>query len=191
MRQRKLRSDNKIKIYLSYCFYKTLSYLTETNINFSIANFGIYRYKVINEVLKMGDYNLFFPVMVQWVGFKGAQLEIKHDSRKYGKSNYNFQKLLKLGISVIISFSNKPIFLIIKFGMFLSLLSLFAIIIVIIFKTIYGTSMPGWASLIVASLFFGAIQISLIGIIGLYVSSTFDRVKSRQKYIIDEENKIF
>lgn len=184
------RLDNKFKIFFSNFFYKILAYLTETKLQGGIANFGIYRHKVIQEVLLMGDYNLFFPVMVQWVGFKYVSIGINHDARRHGKSSYNFVKLMKLAISIIVSFSNKPIYLIIKFGLLLSLISILMMFTIIFGKLVYGTIMPGWASLIVVSLFFGAIQISIMGIIGLYVSSAFERIKGRQKYIIYKDKNL-
>lgn len=184
------RLDGRLKIFFSNFFYKTLAYLTDTQLQPGIANFGIYRSKVIREVLLMGDYNLFFPVMVQWVGFKYLIVDVKHDSRKYGKSAYSFLQLIKLGIAVMISFSNKPIYLIIKLGLALAVISILSALIVIFGKIYYGTTMPGWASLIVVTLLFGAIQITIAGVIGLYISSTFDRVKGRKRYILEDDNTL-
>jgi hypothetical protein len=44
----------------------------------------------------------------------------------------------------------------------------------------------GWASVILAVMYFGGVQLLTIGILGHYIGSLFDEVKKRPEYIIDE-----
>src|ERR1035437_711617 len=93
--QRQMRQDSFLKVYLSKFFYKTLGYLTDTEQDSTIANFGIYHKKVIQTICSMGDSMRYFPTMVRWVGFKQTAIAIEHASRTEGKSSYNFSRLFK------------------------------------------------------------------------------------------------
>ena len=117
------RYDSIFKKVTSKLFYKVFGYLTSTKQDSTIANFGIYNKKVINAVLSMGDYIRYFPTMVQWVGFKSTKIEVKHSPRIIGTSSYTLKKLLNLAIDNIIAFSDKPLRLLIKFGLCLAILS--------------------------------------------------------------------
>ncbi len=130
--QRKLRKDNLFRRLFSVGFYKLLGYLTDTKQDHSIANFGIYKKQVIESVLKMKDSIRYFPAMIQWVGFTSTTLEVEHSERFTGKTSYNLKQLLKLGTNVVLSFSEKPLILVARFGLFISLISFIAAIIFLI-----------------------------------------------------------
>ena len=133
--QRIQRSHGWFKRLGSKMFYKVFSYLTDTKQDASVANFGIYNRKVINAVLSMGDAMRYFPTQIQWVGFKRAYLPIRHDERAEGKSTYNFSRLFKLAFDTIISFSDKPMRLMVQMGL---LVTLAAFIVGIVFIVRYS-----------------------------------------------------
>lgn len=45
---------------------------------------------------------------------------------------------------------------------------------------------PGWASILIAVVFFGGVQLFSLGIMGQYIGRIFTEVKQRPKYIINE-----
>jgi dolichol-phosphate mannosyltransferase len=103
-----------------------------------------------------------------------------------GKSNYNLKKLLNLALDIILAYSDKPLRLIVKFGMIIAILSfLFAIASVIAkFSGVYTVS--GYASLIASIWLLSGCIIFTLGIVGLYVGKTFEGVKNRPSYIIEK-----
>ena len=162
------------------------SYLTDTKFDNSIANFGIYNQKVIKEVLKMNDYIKSFPLFVNWVGYKSTTVEVEHAQRESGKTSYTYAKLLSLAFNTIISFSNKPLKLFVKFGMTISLIS-FLMGLVTIFKYCYGEiSVIGYSSLMVSIWFLSGVIITIVGIVGIYIGKIFDQTKGRNSYIIEK-----
>lgn len=183
---RKKRKDKKSKILGSFIFYKLFAYLTDTPQDHSIGNFGMYKKKVIEAVLSMNDHIKLFPVMIQWVGFNKAVLEVKHSGRKEGKSSYTIFKLFKLAFDTIISFSDKPLRITIKFGLIVSLSSVF-IGTFYLFRYLNGQiEQLGYTSLILSIWFLSGIIIVILGIIGMYIGKMFDKVKMRPDYIISE-----
>jgi glycosyltransferase involved in cell wall biosynthesis len=180
------RQDRFLKRMSSKLFYRVFSYLTETEQDASIANFGIYHRKVIDTVINMREQLRFFPTMVKWVGFRSTAIPIEHASREEGKSSYSWKRLLNLAFDVIISFSDKPLRLTVKLGFFLSLFSfLYALYIVI--RALLGIrGIMGWPSLIVSIWFFSGLIIFILGIIGIYISKIYEETKKRPIYIVKE-----
>lgn len=184
---RKNRSDNFFRRSISKLFYFILSYLTGVKYDESIANFGIYNRKVISAINTMKESIRVFPIMVKWSGFKSTKIEVEHPERLNGKSSYNFKRLLNLGIDIILSYSDKPIIILIKTGVLISILS-FLVSIYYVYKWYVGEiKLLGWTSLIVSIWFLSGIIISTLGIIGLYIGKTFNEVKKRPLYLIDEK----
>ncbi len=185
--KRKNRKDKFFKIVLSKLFYKIFAYLTGTEQDSSVANFGIYNKKVINAILSMKDSIKYFPTMTQWVGFKKTKIFVEHSKRNEGESSYSLSSLFKLAFNNIIAFSTKPLKLFVKFGFFIVLCSvLFAIYFLI--KYLKGEIVVmGYASLIISIWLLSGIIILIMGVLGIYIGKIFERVKDRPNFIIEEK----
>lgn len=184
--KRLARQDSKLKKLASKFFYKVLSYLTGTVQDSSIANFGIYSKSSIEAVLSMGDCIRYFPVMIRWVGFNSAALEVEHSKRHEGSSSYSIPALFSLAIDVILSFSDKPLKIFVKGGGVISCLSFIVSLYVLFQVIIHDISVPGWASTVISLWFIGGIIIMVLGVVGIYVGKIFDQVKDRPRYIVSQ-----
>ena len=184
---REVRNDNFFKKLSSKLFAKLYGYLTDSNFDNSVANFGIYNKKVIEEVLIMNDFIKSFPLFVQWVGFNKTIIKVEHAKRNSGKSSYTYRKLLSLAFNTIISFSNKPLKLVVKFGLLISILSLIIGILYLYQYSIGKISVVGYSSLIISIWLLSGIIITIIGVVGIYVGKIFDQVKDRKAFIIDKQ----
>ncbi len=183
------RKDSLYKKTVSKLFYKTLSYLTGTKQDATVANFGIYSKQVINEVVKLEEKIKYFPTMVKWVGFSTSYVNVEHASRSEGKSNYNLKKLLNLALDIILAYSDKPLRLIIKFGLSIALIS-FIMVIYVLFEKITGkVSVSGYASLIISIWFLSGCLLTTLGVVGLYIGKIFEGVKNRPSYIIEKSTE--
>lgn len=185
--QRVNRNDGFFKKLFSKWFYQVLSYLTGIKMDHTIANYGAYRKEVIEAILSMGDYVRYLPTMVKWVGFKSIAVPVKHDSRLEGKSSYNLRSLIRLGVNVVITFSDKPLRLLVNIGLFISFAS-FAL--AIIYSILYFTGkieVLGFTSLIISIWFVGGVVITFLGLIGSYIGKMFDQSKNRPVYIVKEK----
>lgn len=183
--RRENRKDSYLKKISSRLFYRTLGYLTGSEVDESIANFGIYHRKVIDAVSELRESIRYFPTMIKWVGFNQTAITVEHASRAEGETSYNFKKLRNLAIDIMLAYSDKPIRLTIKAGF---LVSLFAIVIGIFYLIKYVSGdiiVPGYASLIISIWFLCGLMITILGIVGLYVGKTFEGVKKRPIYLID------
>lgn len=184
--QRKNRTDGLLKRASSKLFYKLFGFLTGTEQDASIANFGIYHKKVIKAVLSMKDSIRYFPTLVQWVGFEKSKIEVIHDVRHEGPSSYTWAKLIKLAVKNIIAFSNKPLVFFVKLGIIVSMAS-FIIGLVQLYNYYTGKiTVLGFTSIIITITFLSGLIILCLGIIGIYLGNIFNQVKHRPTYIIEE-----
>jgi dolichol-phosphate mannosyltransferase len=180
------RSDGYLKKLSSKIFSKVFSYFTETEYNNEIANYGIYHRKVILSILEITDYIKFFPLFVNFVGYKSTSIVVEHAFREEGKSSYNFSRLVSLAFNTIISFSNKPLKMFVKFGMLISFISILYGAYNIYEALTNKIAVLGYTSLIVSIWFLSGVIITTIGITGIYVGKIFDQTKNRPVFIIDE-----
>lgn len=184
--RRQFRQDNFLKRNFSKLFYNLLSYLTDTQQDGSVANFGIYHRRVINAVLKMGDYVKYFPTMIKWIGFRSTAVDVQHGKRYEGKTAYSFRKLTKLALDVMFAFSDKPLRLTVKLGLLVSFLAIVFAIINMILYVRGEIEVTGWASLIISIWFLSGLIIFVLGIVGLYIGKTYEKVKDRPVFVIKE-----
>lgn len=184
--RRENRQDGFLKKLSSRLFSAVYSYFAGVNYDNEIANFGIYNKKVIAAVLQIADQIKFFPLFVSLAGFKSTSIRVEHAERFSGTTSYSFAKLMSLAFNTIISFSNKPLKLFVKFGITISLLS-FIMGCYYIYRAIaHEISVLGYTSIIVSIWFLSGVLITTIGVCGIYIGKIFDQVKGRPVYIIDE-----
>ncbi len=184
--KRSNRQDGFFKKLFSRIFFKTYSYLTDSKFDNTIANFGIYDRKVIDEVLQMSDYIKSFPLFVNWVGFRSTSIEVAHVKRAEGKTSYTYGKLFRLAFDTIISFSNKPLKIFVKLGMFLSLISFLAGIYTL-YKYLAGEiKVLGYSSIMISIWFLSGMMITIIGVVGIYIGKIFDQSKNRKPFIVEK-----
>jgi dolichol-phosphate mannosyltransferase len=181
------RKDRLLKKLFSIFFYRTLGYLTGSEQDETVANFGIYNRKVIHVIVSMRESIRYFPTMVKWVGFKSTKINVEHCQRMEGKSNYNFKKLLNLALDIILAFSDKPLRLLIKFGLIISLISVIVALAYFILWLKGSVLVMGYTSIIISIWLLSGFIISTLGIVGLYVGKTFEGVKQRPLYIVSQK----
>lgn len=180
------RKDSFQKKLFSKFFYKTLSFLSGTKYDYTVANFGIYHRSVIDSILRMQESIRYFPSMVNWVGYERISIPVEHSDRFAGKTSYNFKKQMKLAIDIILAHSDKPLKIIIGLGISISLIS-FLFSLFTIYRALKGhIQILGYASLIISISFFSGIIISVLGVLGLYIGKIFETTKKRPIYLIKD-----
>jgi len=178
------RLDKFPKRYLSKLYYILLSYLTDSKIDNRVGSFRILSKKVVTQFVLMREHYRFFGAMMDWMGFKVAFVEIKHDKRYEGESTYTFKKSINLAVNGVLAFSDKPLRLTIKFGIFIVLTTSLFIFYKIVNAIVFNSSVIGWSSIIASIFFSTGIIVIILGVIGLYIGRIFGQVKFRPLYII-------
>lgn len=185
---RQNRPDNFFMTQGSHLFNKLMGFLTDTKQDESLAEFAIYRRKVVDAMAQMGDYRRYYPLMNQWVGFKTAKILVNHDERTDGKeSSYSMRKRIDLAVTTAVSFSTKSLRLIVYFGVVITFFAILLALFLVIKTLVMGIDVSGWVTLFVSMWFIAGILVTVIGVVAVYVGNIFDEVKHRPSYIIDEK----
>jgi dolichol-phosphate mannosyltransferase len=184
--KRKNRQDGFLKKFSSFVFSKIYGFFTDTKYDNEVANFGVYNHKAIKAILEISDSIQFFPLFVKFVGFRSTSVIVEHAKREEGNSSYSYSKLISLAFNSIISFSNKPLKLFVKFGLIISVISFLTGLYNIYLAITNQITVLGYSSIMVSIWFLSGIIITTIGVTGIYVGKIFDQTKNRPTFIIDE-----
>ena len=168
-------------------FYKLLNMLSDIEIKEGSADFRLLDRAVVKVIRTMKENEPFLRGIVPWVGFKQCYVPYTAQARFAGESKYTVKKMMNLALSGVTAFSVKPLYIAVLLGFGFSLLSLLYIPYVI-YAFVSGTEISGWASLIMTIVFFGGLQLIILGIIGIYIGKIFKQTKDRPNYIIQESS---
>lgn len=185
-RRKSRKNESALKKGMAALFYRTLNKLSNIDIPIDTGDFRIISSKVVKDLVQMKEPNKFIRGQAAWLGYQTAYIEFDRDGRESGSSHYTSLKMIKLALDGLTGFSNFPLKFATISGMSISTLSFFLIFYVLISKYIFHAAISGWASIMVAVLFIGGIQLLSVGIIGEYISRINDSVRDRPKYIVKE-----
>lgn len=164
-------------------FYHLLSSLSDVELEKGSSDFRLMDASVVDVVRSSGESDIFLRGLVKWVGFKQFAIPFVAADRFAGNSKYNLGRMIKFAFTGITAFSVKPLYLAAYLGFFFSLLPLLYAPYVI-YSFINKTEISGWASLIMTVVFFGGVQLIILGILGIYMGKIFKQMKDRPIYIV-------
>ncbi len=181
-------SESLFKKLTSNIYYKILAKLSDFKfVKGEGADFKLYDAKILSEIKNNTESDLFLRGFTKWIGFRQVGVNFEAGVRENGISQYTLNKMFALALAGVTSFSVKPLYLAAYLGLFFSLTSLMYIPYVV-YAFITKTEISGWASLIMTVVFFGGLQLCILGIIGIYLGKIFTQVKERPLYIIRSKN---
>lgn len=187
-KRRSRRGEGYMKKLLAKLFYRMLSKMTSIEIPIDTGDFRIIDRKIADILKQMPEQEKFLRGQISWIGFNQTSIEYDRDERNAGKSGYTYTKMIRLAINGITSFSNFPLKFATITGFTVSAIAFLMILYALYSRFISMEYVPGWASLMLAVLFLGGIQLIGIGIIGEYISRISANVRNRPLYVIGEKN---
>ena len=178
--------ETRLKLWTASMFYKLLGRLTDIHIPPNVGDFRLMSRRVIDQLKTLREKDRFVRGLVSWVGFKQTGVTYQRDARYAGETKYPFRKMLKFSFDGITSFSAIPLKIATWMGSIAAILAVLYLISVFI-QWQLGYTVQGWATIMVALLFMGSVQLLCLGIIGEYLGRVFNEVKPRPMYVIEEE----
>nr|WP_298003540.1 glycosyltransferase family 2 protein [uncultured Flavobacterium sp.] len=177
-------NDTFLKRFTAQWFYKLNNRMSTIKLEENVGDFRLMTRQVVNEIINLPENQLFMKGLMSWVGFKTTIVNYSRPVRKEGNTKFNYRKLWNLAVQGITSFSTLPLKVWTYFGSFVAFISFLYGLKIIVEKLFFGINASGYASLMVAILFFGGVQLIGIGVLGEYVGRTYLESKRRPKYII-------
>jgi dolichol-phosphate mannosyltransferase len=181
------RKETGLRGLLLRGFHVGFRWMTDFPIPPQTGVFGLLARPALEEMQRLTERNRFFPGLRAWIGFEQRVVEYDRDARVGGEPKQTFSRLFRYAADGVLSFSYKPLRLMIAAGAFVSAFG-FLIAAYFVIKRLTGveTAFTGFTTLVTLVLFLGGIQLIAIGLIGEYLGRIYDEVKNRPLYIVKE-----
>ncbi|MGA9997170.1 MAG: glycosyltransferase, partial [Pyrinomonadaceae bacterium] len=181
--------ETRFKLWTAKLFYRLMNRLSHIELPLDVGDFRLMDRKVVDSLLAMPERDRFLRGMVAWVGFRQIAVFYKRAPRHAGASKYPFLKMLRFATDAVLSFSFTPLRLAIWTGFGAIVFAVAGILYAIALRFFFDPShwVRGWASIFVAVLFMGGVQLISLGIIGEYIGRIYGEVKQRPLYFVQEE----
>lgn len=173
-----------VKKLTSYYYYKVLNLISSVYIQEGGSDFRLMDHIVVKAFRRYREHARFIRGMVGAMGYRQTQIEFVAPPRFAGVSKFSPRKMVNFALDGILAYSTLPLRFGLYGGMFCGLLSFILLLHVLFTKYIANDAVPGWATITGCILFFGGIQLIILGIIGEYIGRIFEEVKNRPLYLI-------
>lgn len=184
---RKNRKENVLLKFAYWLFYRILKQVANIDLALDSGDFCLMTRDVVYWINQMPEHNRFVRGLRGWVGFKQIGIPYDRAGRAAGETKYSLRKLMGLAMDGLISFSSLPLKISGWMGFIAAFLGIIYLGIEFIKFFFFEKPPSGWASLIGVIVFFGGVQLLMLGIIGQYLGRVFDEVKQRPIYIIEQK----
>ncbi len=175
----------------SFCadlFYRGMNALSPLKFRQGARDFRLMRRRVVDEVLKLDEYNRFTKGIFEWVGFKTKWIEFENRARPAGRTKWSFAALMLYSLEAFTSFSTIPLAVAAIVGVGFCVFSALAIIFISVRQLMYHNSAFGWTSMVCILFFLSGLQLFCLGVLGQYMSKIYLETKRRPHYIVDSTN---
>jgi dolichol-phosphate mannosyltransferase len=165
-------------------FYRLFAYLSYVNIPLDAGDFSLIDRRVVGWLLRSPERDLFLRGLRAYIGFRQTGVDYVRPKRMFGESTNNLLKNLEWAKRGIFSFSNAPLKMLSAGGVVLLGLSIVLGVIVAVLRIVIPDIAPrGATTLLLASLFFGAVNLFAVGLVGEYIAKIMEEVKARPRLI--------
>jgi polyisoprenyl-phosphate glycosyltransferase len=169
-------------------FYRVLRWIAHVEMPLDAGDFRLVDRRAVDAFRSMRERGRYVRGMFSWVGFRQIGVPYDRAERYAGEPKYSYRKSLTLAIDGLVSFSNAPLRVALVAGFVFSSLAFLVGVFAIVAKLAGAFVVPGWASILVVISFLGGIQLTLMGMLGLYVGRIYEEVKARPIYILREDD---
>ena len=185
--RRNRMSDSLPKRLTADLYYRAHNWLSEDKIPEHAGDFRLLDRKVVEVIRAMPERNRFMKGLFSWGGFKQAAVYYDRAERRIGHTKFNYLKLWKLAVDGITSASTAPLRVWSYIGFVIAAVAMLYALFLIGRVILYGIDVAGYASMMVAVLFLGGVQLMSLGILGEYIGRILVETKRRPIYIVREK----
>jgi polyisoprenyl-phosphate glycosyltransferase len=185
--RRRRSGDSWLKRTAAHAFYRLFDRITDIPIPRDTGDFRLLDRRVVEVLVRLPERTRFMKGLFAWVGYRQVALEFDREERAAGKTNWSYWRLWNFALDAVTSFSSMPLKVWGYLGLVISIFAFLFALFLAALKIIRGIDVPGYASLMVAVLFFGGVQLISLGIIGEYLARMYNEVKGRPLYLVRDE----
>jgi polyisoprenyl-phosphate glycosyltransferase len=181
---RKKRKEWFGKRFAYWSFYRLLAAISDLKIPLDSGDFCVMDRRAVDLINSLPERQRFVRGLRTWIGLRQVGVEYERDARHAGVPQYNFKALMKLAMDGLVGFSSVPLRIVTRLGI-LSVIMAILLGLYVIYGWFFDVHTGrGWASTASIIVFFSAVQMISLGIIGEYLSRIFLEVKGRPTFLI-------
>ena len=169
-------------------YYRLLNALSDVEIQEGGSDFRLMDRKAVLALRRYREHARFIRGIVGAMGFRRTTVEFVAHERFAGRSKFSLHKMISFALDGILAYSVQPLRVAFYAGVLSALLAVL-LFLHVLFETLSGATVPGWSTIVVCSLFFGGMQMMLLGICGEYIARILQEVKNRPLYLIACDNR--
>ncbi len=185
--RKKRDNDSFFKKYTALLFYELMKKMG-VELIYNHADFRLSSKRVLEELLKFNEVNLFLRGIYPLIGFKSTSVYYDRLERKVGETKFPFRKMVSFAMKGITAFSIKPLRIMTIVGFLIFITSLGASVYAF-YSYLFQHSIKGWMSIVLPMYLLGGIQLLFIGVLGEYLAKIYIEVKKRPRFVIETELK--
>lgn len=178
------QEESALKRLGSRALYTLLTKGSRFNIPENAGDFRLMNRAVVTALLQLPERTRFMKGLYAWVGFKSEAIAYQPAERRFGRTHFNYLRLVQLALDAITSFSTWPLKIMSVAGFAVAFLSMLYGIYIVMKFMIVGNPVSGWTTIVTAMLFLSGVNLLGLGLIGTYVGRLFEETKQRPLYLI-------
>lgn len=183
--RRKSDHQSAVRLLCNRVYFRMLSWIAGRHFDGELGSFSLISRRVIDGFLRFNEQGRHYLMVLFAIGFDTITVQYERANREIGESGYNFRRLLSLALSGLMFSTTRVLYWVIYAGLAMAAAGIF-LAVGLAARWVWSSALPGWTSLIVAQLLVGGILALCIGVTGLYVGRTFEEVRRRPLYFVQD-----
>ncbi|GAA0576507.1 glycosyltransferase family 2 protein [Paractinoplanes ferrugineus] len=176
-------TDTPFKRWTAGLYYRVVRRVAGSPVPSNAGDFRLLSRTAVDALVDLPEHLPVYRLLVPWLGLPSGEVTYARARRAAGRSKYPLAKMVRLAIDSLTGFSAAPLRLATWLGCAgIVLCGLLAAVVVGLH--LWGNVVPGWASIIVAMVFLGALQLLCLGLLGEYVARIFTTLQGRPSYVV-------
>ena len=169
-------------------YYRLLNAMTDVEIQEGGSDFRLMDRKAVLALRRYHEHARFIRGIVGAMGFRKTTVEFVAPERFAGQSKFSLHKMISFALDGILAYSVQPLRAAFYVGICSALLAVL-LFLHVLYETLRGETVAGWSTIVVCSLFFGGMQMMMLGVCGEYIARILQEVKNRPLYLIASDNR--
>lgn len=161
------------------CFYRCVFRTSVT-----VSSFRIIRRPLLESIFSYSLNFTFIDGLLAWNTQRIGEVVVAHQPRQQGRSHYSLAKLVVLALNLFTNFSLLPLQFISLLGILTAALGFAAAFYYLCQYFLSYIEVPGYASIIIAILVFGGLQLMALGVVGEYLGRLHLNVNRKPQYVV-------
>lgn len=177
-------SDGLLKRKTAEWFYRMHNLVSDLSIPQNVGDFRLMDRRVVAALKRLPERQRFMKGLFCWVGYRTQVVDYERAPRAVGCSKFAGWKLWNFAIEGITSFSTAPLRIWTYLGLAGAALTVLYAAAIFLRTLLLGVDVPGYASLLIAILMFGSVQLISLGLLGEYIGRIYLETKQRPLYVV-------